>query len=397
MKLLLYSHYFAPSIGGVETIVQSLASGLAELRSEDGTREFEVTLVTQTPRGDFDDAALPFRVVRRPRMLQLVKLVRDADVLHLAGPSFFPMLLAKLAGKPYAVEHHNYQAICPNGLLIHMPDRAVCPGHFQAGNYRTCWKCESAEKSRARSFGSLVSAFPRWQLVRTAAKNIAVSRHVQDRIGAPRSSVIYHGIESGKEASEFLDRGLGAGEKICFAYVGRFVPDKGAGLFVEALAQVRKQRLEFRAMLIGDGPERADLQTRIEEEGLKSEVELTGFLSGEALATALTRVHVVVMPSVGEETAGLAAIEQMMRGRMVIYAAIGGLPEVIGDAGMKFVAGDTASLAACLAKIIEMPAVAGELGMKARERARANFVLTRMVEQHASLYQTLLRSKNSIQ
>ena len=33
MKLLLYSHSFAPNVGGVETIVLSLACGLAELRA----------------------------------------------------------------------------------------------------------------------------------------------------------------------------------------------------------------------------------------------------------------------------------------------------------------------------------------------------------------------------
>jgi len=34
-----------------------------ELRAENGEREFEITLVTQTPRGDFEDSALPFPVV----------------------------------------------------------------------------------------------------------------------------------------------------------------------------------------------------------------------------------------------------------------------------------------------------------------------------------------------
>ena len=32
MKLLIYSHFFAPSVGGVEAVVLSLARGLADLR-----------------------------------------------------------------------------------------------------------------------------------------------------------------------------------------------------------------------------------------------------------------------------------------------------------------------------------------------------------------------------
>jgi hypothetical protein len=52
VKLLFYSHYFAPSIGGVETIVLSLARGLAEVRTPDGLLEFNLTLVTETPAED---------------------------------------------------------------------------------------------------------------------------------------------------------------------------------------------------------------------------------------------------------------------------------------------------------------------------------------------------------
>ena len=49
MKLLIYSHYFAPSVGGVETIVMSLADGIAALRLPDGAPWFEITLITNTP------------------------------------------------------------------------------------------------------------------------------------------------------------------------------------------------------------------------------------------------------------------------------------------------------------------------------------------------------------
>ena len=51
------------------------------------------------------------------------------------------------------------------------------------------------------------------------------------------------------------------------------------------------------------------------------------------------------MPSIWEETAGLAAIEQMLRGRLVIASDIGGLGEMVGDAAIKFPAGDAPTLA----------------------------------------------------
>jgi hypothetical protein len=57
MKLLVYSQFFAPSIGGVQTIVQSLAGGLQGLLASKRGRELDVTVVTQTARGEVDDAA----------------------------------------------------------------------------------------------------------------------------------------------------------------------------------------------------------------------------------------------------------------------------------------------------------------------------------------------------
>ena len=81
MKLLLYSHFFAPSIGGVETVVMSLGTELSPRSKSSLKGEFEVTLVTQTPRGSFDDSSLPFPVVRQPSFNALRKLIRSADVV----------------------------------------------------------------------------------------------------------------------------------------------------------------------------------------------------------------------------------------------------------------------------------------------------------------------------
>src|SRR2546430_11026666 len=70
MKVLMYAHAFAPKIGGAETYMMLLAGGLAT-RPE----VHEVTIATPTPAHGFDDASLPFRVVRRPSVGSLWRLV----------------------------------------------------------------------------------------------------------------------------------------------------------------------------------------------------------------------------------------------------------------------------------------------------------------------------------
>src|SRR6266850_113886 len=118
MKLLVYSHYFAPSVGGVESIVFSLASGLAGMRDSNGVPQFEITLVAQTPAGNYDDRGNAFHTVRRPSFAQLWQLVRSSDIVHVAGPALAPLFLGLLERKPVVVEHHGFQTICPNGQLL---------------------------------------------------------------------------------------------------------------------------------------------------------------------------------------------------------------------------------------------------------------------------------------
>lgn len=393
MKLLIYSHFFAPSIGGVENIVLALSSGLAELRMANGAPEFEITVVTETSAGNFDDRSLPFRIIRQPNLLRLWRLVRTSDVIHIAGPALLPLFLAKLAGKPAAVEHHGYQAICPNGILIHQPDRSVCPGHFQAGRYGECLRCGARETSLLRSCKNLLLMFPRHALTRNVAANLAISQHVLQRLAMPRSSVTYYGIDDplrNTPPSQPLPAPSG---RICFAYVGRFVQEKGIPILLEAAQELMSEGRQFEVRLIGDGPERPKLEAMIGREHLEGCVHITGYLTGAALTDALRDVRIVVMPSIWEETAGLAAIEQMMRGRLVVVADIGGLGEVADEAGLRFTPGNADALADCMRKVLQNPSLIQSYGRKARERALGLFTRSRMTEEHARIYRGILRQR----
>jgi glycosyltransferase involved in cell wall biosynthesis len=383
MNLLIYSHYFAPAVGGVETIVQSLAAGLAELRTLNGDREFNVTVVTETPADSYDDSKFQFRVVRRPGVGRLGQLVRASDVIHAAGPAFLPMLLAWLSRKRFVVEHHGYQATCPNGLFVHQPDRTICPGYFQAARYGECFQCLRSEFSSGWTAAKLLAfMFPRNWLSRAATTNIAVTKHVDNRQKLPHTKVVYHGIE---DPLPNPDRALPP-QKLRIAYVGRLVPEKGIPVLLEAGKILNAEGHDFEIRLIGDGSERPKLEELIRRDNLEPFTLITGFLTGDAFAHALQDVTVVVMPSTWEETAGLAAIEQMMRGRLVIAADIGGLAEVLGDTGLKFAPGNAVSLADCLRAVIENPALIGLYGEKAHSRALKLFQLSKMVDEHSRIY-----------
>ncbi len=383
-KLLIYSHFFAPSVGGVETSVLDLAKGLSEISASSPGEKFDVTVVAQTPAGLFDDQALNFRVVRHPNLFKLVGLTLESDVIHLVGPSLLPQLLGYLARKPVVLEHHGYQSTCPNGVLIHQPERSICPGYYLQGQPLQCLKCQSAEMPFWKAVIHMFIMVPRHFLSRSATANISITNHVLERQKLPRTKTIYYGIEDPLALNGEAPRNISG--KLSFAYVGRFVPEKGIPIFLESVRLLKADGLAFDVKLVGEGPQRAEIEQLIQEKQIQEFVTITGFLKGDALHQMMESVAVVVMPSVWEETAGLAAIEQMMRERLVIASEIGGLAEVVGNAGLLSPVGDPVALAECMKKVIQNPSLIEILGKKARDRAVKLFQRSRMVEDHARVY-----------
>jgi glycosyltransferase involved in cell wall biosynthesis len=161
-------------------------------------------------------------------------------------------------------------------------------------------------------------------------------------------------------------------------------------VLLEATRLLRAEGREVHVVLIGDGPQRPELETQIRQNGLASCARITGYLTGAPLVEALRDASVVVMPSVWEETAGLAAIEQMMRGRLVIASKTGGLAELVDDASLTFPAGDSQALAQSMQKVLQDPSIIESFGQKARERALRYFRRERMIEDHVRLYRQAL-------
>ena len=392
MKVLIYTHPFAPIVGGAEKYVMILAQGLSTASQPPGGETFDVTVVTPSPAGSFDDSQMAFRVVRQPSLFALMGLVREADVVQLAGPCFLPLMLAWLLRRPVVIEHHGYPAACPNGLLFHEPTKTVCPGYFLARRYRECLRCNSGTIGWLRSVRLLLLTFPRRWLCQQAAANTPISMHVKKRLDLPRSQVIYYGIPDGPSNARSRIVKISKESPLCFAYVGRLVSLKGLPLILEAAKTLQKEGYKFRLKFIGDGPEKSVLESLTEKLSIPERVEFTGFITGVAFQLAMKDVDVILMPSVWEETAGLAAIEQMMRGRLVIVSDIGGLGEVVGDGGLRFPPGSAEALARCMRRVLENPEIIDQQGVAARTRALDLFSDQRMVKEHFELYRRVIGS-----
>jgi glycogen(starch) synthase len=383
IRILIYSRPFAPMTGGQETVVWDLALGLAGAKQADGTAAASVTVATQAPRREFDDGSLPFRMVRRPSPRELLRLIRTADVVHLAGPAFFPIVAALALRKPLAVEHHGFQTICPNGQLLYEPDRTPCPGHFRAGRHHKCLGCNTNVGS-LNSLKMWLLTFPRRWLCTRVSSNIMPTSWLGGLLQLPRSTTVFHSLPDRAEPSPSQS------VHSTFAFVGRLVGTKGLPVLLQAAHELRAENQQFKIKVIGDGSDREALQRRAADLGVAACVQFLGYLSPADLEEHLKEPATVVMPSLAGEVFGMVAAENMLRGKLVIVTDIGAMREVIGDAGMAFAPGDSKALAVCMRRVLDEPDLAAALGAKARQRAVRVFQEERMVAEHLEVYRQIL-------
>jgi glycosyltransferase involved in cell wall biosynthesis len=377
-------------VGGVETIVKTLADGLADWSGKHSEEAIEITLLTQTPVGSMNDLQLPYRVVRNPALMDFIREIRAADVIHLAGPTLLPLIIGYLLRKPTVVEHHGYQVSCPNGMLFLEPQKTQCPGHFMAKRYGKCLDCNSHNMGWWQSLRTLLLVFPRRWLCQNIAVNVTITDHVSLRLVLPRSQTIYYGIEDvGPRPTESQ---TAAEKPLRVAYLGRLVSEKGLPVLFRAVKRFREDGLAFQLTVMGDGPERSSLEALANEIGIGNSVTFAGEMQRQEVDQSLRKTDVVVMPSLCEETAGLAAIEQMMLGGAVIASNIAGLAEVVGKAGLKFTPGNSDELYSCLKMLAKDRKQIELLATMARARALKEFSLGHFIAQHVAIYRSLYKT-----
>ena len=384
MNILIYSHAFAPSIGGVETIVMTLARGLAQAPADEHGTQFDVTVATQTAADSFDDRSLPFRVVRQLGFFKFLALMRRADVVHLAGPALLPLALSLFLRKRIVIEHHGFQTSCPNGQLLYEPTQSPCPGHFMAGRHTECLRC-NARQGFFPSLKLWLLTFPRRSLAKRAAANIMPTEWLAKELHLPCAVAIRHGLEAIGEPAAATQS-----DDPVIAFQGRLVTTKGVRVLLDAARLLQGKGLRFELRIIGDGPERNSLEEHARKTELGDSVRFCGALEPAALERELAEAAVVVVPSLGGEVFGLVVAENMLRGRAVVVSDLGAFTEVTGEAGLSFRTGDAGDLAQQLERLLCDPTFRVDLGKSARRRALECFGSQRMIEEHLELYRRVV-------
>jgi glycosyltransferase involved in cell wall biosynthesis len=167
----------------------------------------------------------------------------------------------------------------------------------------------------------------------------------------------------------------GAGGLLC---VGSITPTKGQDLLVAALAAVAD--LQWHCDLVGpvrrDPAHVAAVREAVERSGLGERVRLTGPYTGERLAAAYAAADLLVVPS-RTEAYGMVVTEALARAVPVLAAAVGGVPQALGQApdgrlpGILVRPADASALVAGLRRWLTDAALRAHLRRAALQRREA--------------------------
>lgn len=367
MRILTFTPYFPPNVGGLETLLGELVADLA------GRGHAVAVLTSSEPQGlperdDWYGAEIHRFALHSPLYRNDVRsLARVRSAFGAARAAFAP-----------DVTHVH---LADGAVMYHVLTRGVHP----TATVLTVHSAIAA--SEARDGTVLHNALLGADVV------TACSQSMLDRVTTvvpdveSRARVVLNGIDTTRIDPTPLPAG-----PPCLLLVGRHVPDKGLDVGLRAAALLTGEFPDLQVLLVGNGHEHAALLGLADELGIADRLEATGALPSDAVAACYERATVVAVPSRYPEPFGIVAVEAGLAGRPVVASAAGGLPEVVQDGvnGLLVPQDDPAALAAALAHVLRDRELAGALGAAGRTRAVQRFSMARHTDELESIYRALV-------
>jgi rhamnosyl/mannosyltransferase len=370
LRVLQVASFYAPTLGGMETVLRGLSEGLVAA-GDDVT----VLCASEGPRGARETMG-GVKVVRSPSLgkwfsqpmtpllgATLARLARAADVVHLHMPN----PLAELAtasvtfNRPTVVTYH-------------------------------------ADILRQRALWPLFAPVRRAILAKSRRVIVPTEQHIRysDVLPSVRDKcvVVPFGISPERYA---LDDGaraqaaeLRARHGTFVLFVGRLVHYKGLATLIEAMHDV-----DAPLVVVGEGPLRAEAEAAIDAFGLRDRVTLVGAVSQAALNAYLEAAAVLALPSVSRaENFGMILLEGMLFGTPLVTTRLpSGMSAVNehGTTGFQVEPRDPRALAQALRRLLADEGLRAKMGTAARARLDSHFSLARMIQGHREVYRQVLR------
>ena len=195
-----------------------------------------------------------------------------------------------------------------------------------------------------------------------------------------KTQVLYNGVNT----AEFSRAGIAPATldtpagRVVLGTVGAFRIEKAQIDLVRAVHELTQRGVDVGAIMVGDGPERPEIEREIQRLGMDRRV----YLAGETrdVRPYLAATDVFVLPSVAVETFSNAVLEAMAMSCPVLVARVGGMDEMLQfGGGIMFPPGDVRSLCDLLMPLVANAQARRELGEQARAAVEKHFSFGRML------------------
>jgi glycosyltransferase involved in cell wall biosynthesis len=343
--ILFITRKHPPSVGGMQKLSQSL------------TKEVGRLTPTSTIYWGGSTLLVPFFIVYAfLRTILTASRSNHVKIIHLSDALLTPLGLAlrTLLRVPVVVTVHGLDVTYSNRLY-----QWVIPKCLRRMDKIIC-----------------VSSYTRQQCIR---------RGVPSQL----CEVVPNGVNTIEFADKFTSQGMRnlqstagdclRGRKVLLT-VGRLIERKGVVHFVtEILPRILAHRQDVCYLVVGEGPQRELIETRIASLHLEGHVALMGQVDDDTLRAAYHVADLFVMPNIPVqndiEGFGLVALEAAAAGRYVVASRLDGIPEAIvpGQNGVLLDHLDSEAFANTIVELLDDDAKRTALGKQAREFVRTRY------------------------
>ena len=167
--------------------------------------------------------------------------------------------------------------------------------------------------------------------------------------------------------------------------IAALTSEKGLDTLVAAASRVAERTPKIHWAIAGTGPLAGALSRLAVRSGVADSVHLLGHIDDPT--ALLAEADCVVMPSTSEAF-GSSLLDAMALGIPIVASDVGGIPEVVGGAGVIVPPGNPVALAEAVAAVVGDRALAARLGAAARERVQ-EFGAERMARAMVAVYRSV--------
>ncbi len=346
MRIMMVSHAFPPTWGGVETHLADLAEELAHRGHE---------IVCLVGGATSDEHWGRFSVHRRPAF-RPEELLRTHRADSTAGTAHVQAIKKSML---FFLERHRPTVVHMHNAHHYGPQLAHGTMAAMAAHSNGSVVLNSVHDHTGEHVLPDVMDLP-WDHL------LYVSEFLRKALPGPAPATT---LPLGIDLSKFSDSGplhpaLGSLERPVIFHPARPLPWKGVDVGLEAFIDIRRRLGRGTLVLcsgeqvVGDPEAISELKNRLlrraDQAGVVERVIYQDF-AHEEMAAAYRSVDLVWYPTTGEEPYGLVPLEAMACGRPVVVSASGGLPEIVmpGRTGLIVPRGDIAALAYAALSVIE--------------------------------------------